>query len=826
MNSLVYFFQIAWKNLIRGGQRVFVALLCIAFGVMSVVSMTLLSQSLDRAMVLKPSEQIGADVSLNRQAEDYILPAQVAELEELQKSGGISRFTLIAQNNSLIFRRPDSGEIFFSNSGMGIDPKVYPLAGSLTVAVPGNVGAATLLQETGDLLITSDLARDYALQVGDTVILSDLQVGLPVEGHIRGIASDTPNHQGSKIYYTYATADQLANRQNTLNVAMVNAPDPDTIADRLSGMGWSAFSAANIAENNRQAQELFDILFKGAGLLGLMVGGIGVANTMQVLLRRRQREVAIWKTLGYRDLDLQALFALEAVLLGVSGSLLGAGLGLIISRGLVELFSRTTNLLISWSFSYQPVVAGILVGIATTVIFALWAIVAASRARPLALLRNEPVEVSALPKLKSLGLLVLLGLPFTALTSLVMGSLLKGVGLLVFALLGLLVLGGILGGLTWISTRLLPGRQLPLVRMAQNSLRRRGLGLVFAMIALFAGIVALALGVVVTQSAQTEMAQRSIQLDRENLVVIAPYSAEADVRQAVKDQNVQVLSTGYQTSVLEIRALTEAQGLPIEPVLMGRTQPDGYQLSGADWGSTAGVYTYRGSRLQIGTLVEIAFLDGSSQTLPVIGTYDIEWSPSSLPAQLGLLLPADQSVDLALPGAIIYSLQIPAAHLSRISADLGRALPGATVINLEAYATRYIQTYHNLFVLAVAMAGLALLAGVLLIANSVSLAMLDRRYEIGVLKTIGYSRRHILASLAVEYSLVGLIATLAGIAAVQVFFTILAMANDLAASLFAMSPLQAGWIVLCGLGLTLLAVLGFAFQPTQASPSVVLNERV
>jgi putative ABC transport system permease protein len=127
MNSLVYFFRIARNNLFRGGQRVLVALLCIAFGVMSVVSMTLLSQSLDRAMVLKPSEQIGAEVSLNRQVEEYILPEQVTELESLQKSGEISGFTLISQNNSLVFRRPGSGEVYFSNSGMGIDPKVYPM---------------------------------------------------------------------------------------------------------------------------------------------------------------------------------------------------------------------------------------------------------------------------------------------------------------------------------------------------------------------------------------------------------------------------------------------------------------------------------------------------------------------------------------------------------------------------------------------------------------------------------------------------------------------------------------------------------------------------
>ena len=84
----------------------FVALLCIAFGVMSLVAMTLVSQSFDRAMVLKPSEQIGADLSLGAPTEDTISPEQVEELSALAESGEIQRFTLMAYTSSLTFHRP------------------------------------------------------------------------------------------------------------------------------------------------------------------------------------------------------------------------------------------------------------------------------------------------------------------------------------------------------------------------------------------------------------------------------------------------------------------------------------------------------------------------------------------------------------------------------------------------------------------------------------------------------------------------------------------------------------------------------------------------
>ena len=42
------------------------------------------------------------------------------------------------------------------------------------------------------------------------IFLSDVRAGAPMQGVVRGIAVDTPNHQGDKIYYTIATG-QAAN---------------------------------------------------------------------------------------------------------------------------------------------------------------------------------------------------------------------------------------------------------------------------------------------------------------------------------------------------------------------------------------------------------------------------------------------------------------------------------------------------------------------------------------------------------------------------------------------------------------------------------------
>lgn len=826
MTLLIYSLRTALRHMRRGGQRVIVAILCIAFGVMSVVSMTLLSDAIESMMVVTPQELIGADVSMNREVENSIFPDALAGLQALRQQGQIEQMTLIAFTSSLVYRTPDSGELHFPNTGMGVDPSNYPLLGTFTIGEPASMGAGTLLQEPGDVLITSDLAAEDHLQVGDPLLLSDLSVGAVVEGRIRGIVTDTPNHQGSKVYYAMDTARLLAASDRPENTAVATSPDPQGLIDIVKAQGWEAYSAVILAETDEQVQQMFELSLKGAGILGMLVGGIGIANTMQVLMRRRRREVAVFKSIGYRQGELQLIFAIEALLMGVLGSLVGAGLGVAISYGLVSLFSRITTLLISWTFTPLPLLTGILVGVVTTLSFSMFAIIAASQVSPLALLRSEALQASRIPRLQSAGMILLCGLPFVAITSLIMGSLLKGIGVLLVALAGLTGMGVFLGGLIWLVTRLLPLRAWPLVHMAQNSLRRRGLGLVFAMIALFVGVVSLSMGLVVTTSAQRAMDERLIDFEGDNLTIIAPATQEAALQQALAgDPRITHAATGYQTNVRAVRDPDNPQNTFL-PVLVGRDEPGDYATSGAEWGSQpGGVYLSNIYDMPASGEIEITLVDGAVRQLPVVGSYSVEFQSARLTPTLGILMPSALSREIAAPDTVQTSLSVPASQVKQASADLGAALSGATVINLPAYAARFTQSYRNLFIFAVAMASLALLAGILLVANSVSLAMLDRRYEIGVLKAVGYARRQVLFTLVVEYSLVALIATGAGLLVVQICLAVIGMINELAGSLLVMSPIAAGAILLSGVGLTLLTVLVVTWQPAQVSPVVVLNDR-
>ncbi|MDR1151267.1 MAG: ABC transporter permease, partial [Bifidobacteriaceae bacterium] len=82
------------------------------------------------------------------------------------------------------------------------------------------------------------------------------------------------------------------------------------------------------------AQELFAkfflVLSLGMGGVALLVGGIGIANTMVVAVMERRGEVGLRRAMGARTGQIALQFVLEACVIGLGGGILGVGLGLYI----------------------------------------------------------------------------------------------------------------------------------------------------------------------------------------------------------------------------------------------------------------------------------------------------------------------------------------------------------------------------------------------------------------------------------------------------------------------------------------------------------------
>jgi putative ABC transport system permease protein len=99
-------------------------------------------------------------------------------------------------------------------------------------------------------------------------------------------------------------------------------------------------SQAEITEAMTATAETMTILLGSIAAVSLVVGGIGIMNIMLVSVTERTREIGIRLSVGARESDILVQFLTEAVVLSVSGGIIG----ILLSMGVVNGLNRWTTL--------------------------------------------------------------------------------------------------------------------------------------------------------------------------------------------------------------------------------------------------------------------------------------------------------------------------------------------------------------------------------------------------------------------------------------------------------------------------------------------------
>ena len=105
----------------------------------------------------------------------------------------------------------------------------------------------------------------------------------------------------------------------------------------------------------------------GIALISLLVGGIGIMNTMYTAVVERTKEIGVMKAVGARNNDILALFIVESGVLGVTGGVIGVIIGLGLSKTVeyaaaVELGETMIQAHISWQLIAGALAFSFIVG--------------------------------------------------------------------------------------------------------------------------------------------------------------------------------------------------------------------------------------------------------------------------------------------------------------------------------------------------------------------------------------------------------------------------------------------------------------------------------
>jgi putative ABC transport system permease protein len=92
----------------------------------------------------------------------------------------------------------------------------------------------------------------------------------------------------------------------------------------------SAFSMEDMMQTMMDMMATLEIAISAIAAISLLVGGIGVMNIMLVSITERTREIGTRKALGATNGEIRMQFIIEAIIICLTGGLIGIGVGVLI----------------------------------------------------------------------------------------------------------------------------------------------------------------------------------------------------------------------------------------------------------------------------------------------------------------------------------------------------------------------------------------------------------------------------------------------------------------------------------------------------------------
>lgn len=906
----------AVRSLRRGGQRSLLAIFCVAVGVMAVVALRLAGDMVTLSLTSNIREVNGGDVSLQTTALP-LGPHDLGPLDTLKQQGVITDDVALGTTPAATVRRTAGGHTVTLPLYVIDDPYRFPLVGGGRLNQPQGATYGQALAKTGAIVVSQFVADEGELHTGDRVHVT-VAGGEGTDVVIGGVAENRRFAGQIAVGYITRTTYNVLRPDTPPTYGLVNITTPGSgaaqqVADQLRRdyPAATVVTVQDAIDQSLQASTDTSRFLQIVGLLALLIGGVGIVNTMQVMLSRRRVEIAMLKTSGYKRGDLYALFAVETGIIGLSGGVLGTAVGTGLSAVVRVLVQNLFQIPISFHVSAGTLVTGVAVGLATSLIFGLLPIVRAASVRPVTVLRDMGEATSAGSRAQTVGLYVALVALFTALSASLLGS----VGLAIAVVAGTIIVILLLAGLfalvvsgvgsipvperpdatQWIiaaalvafallmTTRqravgtcllilagalviavAMPRSRRTALKLALRSLSRVRGRTTATLVALFAGVFTIGLILVLGQNITSKIENGISRATTFNVFAIAS-ARDAGRANAVTErlQGVQArrVTQDVATTPAGVNGQPLAAVLPPPPPaqqpggerqgnqfrLSALNGVEGYDLGGGQLPDTTALHgrvltgddagtanvllrndLHTGDlHLQVGDTVALhQTITGREVTVTVVGFYTPVARTSSGLVFRTFFSPvvADISVVRALGierAQTVIGMKIDPTTSRPALTTLEKALPDATIINLADFGSIVNQIVSNLVNLLVALASLALFAGIIIIANAVALAMLERRREIGILKAVGHTSASVLAQVLVENGATGAIAGITGMLLVTVATALLG-AYVLDTDLTVGGPIVAAVAV----GVTALTVLTaalVAWSPTRARPLDVLR---
>jgi putative ABC transport system permease protein len=703
-------------------------------------------------------------------AEQLRIPGDVAEeVAALPAVDGVGG----ELSGPVAFGRPNG-----STSGDGATGRLWIDDKTLN---PVEVASGRAPKATGEIAVDQGLADKEGLKLGDTVTV--LSVGGENEAKIVGITSfgnsDAIDQHGT---VSISQADAF----DWLNSGLVEykelyvrgSGDQASLAAAVGKVIPAGFEAQTgdefLADKRSEVAAWGKALKLGLqafAMLALFVGGFVIYNTFSVIVAQRQRELAVLSAIGATPKQLKRSLRFEGLVIGLVGSFLGVVIGAALTFGLVSILGVAGVSLPGSGITIKPanVVQGLLFGTIITLVSVMIPARRAAKTEPIEALRDAAAETGTLSRSRGIWAAVLVGL---GLVSMLAGGKPLTIGLGILALIiGVIIAGPFIAvGGAAIARPLVSHTGLE-ARLAVDNSARNPKRTATTANALLIGVFLVTLvtvagtsvkDFVVAEIQNLEGADYTISSDGGSIDPTLQQDLEGikGVQQVTpyRRESVTVNGTPSQLSTADTGALLKIAKIEAKEGSLDDLGPGTIAL--IDDGA---IKQPNGKPIKVGSTVSVANASGDAVDLEVVAILD-----SSIDvAQVGSLADTatfDDLVGDTAPTAAF--IDVTEGKQTDTEDAINERLSRRPDITLSPgnYFAKIIKSVFDFLINAVT--GLLLMSVIVAligIVNTLSLSLLERRRELGLLRVMGMTDVRVRRMVRRESALIAALGTVTGV---------------------------------------------------------------
>ncbi|MER8917436.1 ABC transporter permease [Mesorhizobium sp. M0761] len=773
----------------RGGLSGFLIFLaCIALGVAAIGGVNSVAQAITAGVADQGQTLLGGDLRFQLNQRD----ATPAESTFLDRLGTVSHSA-----NMRSMARLDDGSDQALVEAKAVDD-AYPLYGALETAPQlgredlfgeksGVFGAAApdllfdrLNVEIGDRLKVGSATFELrARLVSEPDAVSDGFGFAPrLMVSMQGLAASGLIQPGSLVENAYKVRLPAGASEADLKAIQ------DRAASDFPEAGWSIRTRSNAAPALSSNIERFSQFLTLVGLTALVVGGVGVANAVRAYIDGKRGVIATFKSLGASGGFVFTVYLVQILM--IAG--LGIALGLILGAAMPFAASAALQSVIPVPAKggfYPGVLAlAALFGLLVTLAFALLPLGRARDVPATALFREMGFEGRGFPRLPYLATAVGIALALAALAILFSGDrriALIFVGATVFAFLVLRLVGALV---QWVARKSPRARSVAL-RLAIGNIHRPGALTPSVVLSLGLGLTLLVTLALIDGNLRQQISG-SLPERAPNFFFVDIQNSEVDAfstligKEAPKGTLVKVPMLRGRVMALNGVSVDKAN-VPSEGawVLRGdrgltydAKQPANATLTEGSWWpenySGEPLVSFSNDEgkalgLKLGDTVTVNVL-GRNVTARIANFREVQWETMGI----NFVMVFSPNTFAGAPHGWLATLtekDATAAEDARLLNAVTRAFPAVTTVRVKDALDVINRLVGQLGTAIRAAAGVALIASVLVLAGALAAGNRARIHDAVVLKTLGATRRTLIAAFSLEYMLIGLATAVFALAA-------------------------------------------------------------